>query len=150
MQNILTNIFCVLFLFMLVSCTNKPHTEIVSASIEEGIWTGDIRQSIAGYRPVRIDFIVYDFKNIPPVGNDKDCSEITKWFVDYAHCYQYGKELERSYYYYHESEFRKGKSCKITVFYQIPDDGLFKDLSFRFDLDGFNALYEGEFANNVD
>jgi hypothetical protein len=131
-------------------CKGTSRTEIISATIEKNIATGDIWQTIEGYRPARIDFIIYNFGNIPSVEDSKDCSQVTKWFVDYTHCYQNGQEIERSYYYYHDDEFKKEKKCKITVFYQIPDDGKFEDLRFVFGLDGFEISYDGEFINNVD
>jgi len=134
---------------LFAGCGDNPRAEIISTTIEESIATGSIWQIIDGYRPARIDFIVYNFGNIPSVDDSKDCSQVTKWFVDYTHCYQAGEELERSYYYYNNDEFKKGAKCKITVFYQIPDDGKFEDLRFIFDLEGFEASYAGEFINNI-
>lgn len=139
----------VLLVLMLTAC-NKPRTEVISATVERGIATsGGITQIIEGYRPVRIEFMVYDFGTLPSVSDPADYKAVSTWLVDFAHCYQNGAELEHSYYYHYEKEFKKGKQCKITAFYQIPDDGNFKGISFRYDLEGLSVSYDGEFTNNV-
>ena len=140
---------CLPVVLLLTSCAKNPRTEIVSSSIETSIATsGGISQIIAGYRPARIDFFVYDFANLPQVEDPGNYKQVTEWLVKYAHGYQNGEEMERSYYYHSEDDFKKGSRCKITVFYQIPDDGLFENVHFRYELDGFEAETDN-FANNV-
>ena len=149
LKNVATIVAC-LAVSIMFSCCSKPHTKVISATVETGVATsGGITQVIDGYRPARIDFIVYDFGQLPSVSDPTDYKAISKWLVDYAHCYQNGSELELSYYYHNEKEFKKGKQCKITVFYQVPDDGIFGGLSFKFDLERLSVSYDGEFTNNV-
>jgi len=138
-------------LLALTACSANPRAEIVSASIERDVaQSGGIFVVIEGYRPARVELMVYDFGNVPSSVDANDYQKVTRWLVDHAHFYQNGKELERYFYYHNEKEFVKGKRCKIVVFYQVPDDGMFKGLSFVFDLDGINAAFDGEFAINIE
>jgi hypothetical protein len=149
MKNGLILIFFLFVMTILAGCGDNPRTEITSSSVENSIATGSITQVIEGYRPARIELMVYDFNDIPKVDDPKDYKQVSSWLVDYAHCYQNGVELQRSYYYHHEDSFKQGKRCKLTVFYQVPDDGQYEGLKFSFDLDGFKANSEGEFNDNV-
>ena len=138
------------FWFVMLTACNKPRTEVISASVEKGIATsGGITQIFEGYRPVRIDIMVYGFGQLPSVSEPDDYKAVSAWLVDFAHCYQNDVELKRSYYYHYKDEFKIGKQCKITAFYQVPDDGTFGGLSFKFDLEGLSVSYDGEFTNNV-
>jgi hypothetical protein len=141
---------CFAVSIMFSGCNTQPHIKVISATIEKGIATsGGITQTIEGYRPVRIDFIIYGFRKLPSVNESVDYKAVSEQLVDFAHCYQNGVELKRSYYYHYEEMFKKGKQCKITAFYQVPDDGIFGGLSFKFNLEGFSASYDGKFTNNV-
>jgi hypothetical protein len=140
---------CLLITAILTGCGDNPRTEITSTSVETSIATGNITQVFQGYRPARIELMVYDFQDRPHVDDPKDYTQVSRWLVDYAHCFQNGAELERSYFYHYKDHFKPGRQCKLTVFYQIPDDGQYEGLKFVFDLDGLKADYEGEFKNNV-
>ena len=142
-------IIFILAMLIVSACNTQPRVVVISATIERGIATsGGITQIIDGYRPARIDFMVYGFGQLPSVSDHADYQSVSRWLVDYARCYQNGVELERSFYYHYESEFKKGKQCKITAFYQVPDDGTFGGISFKFDLEGLAVIYDGEFTNN--
>ena len=149
LKNVATIVAC-LVVSMMLSCCSKPHTKIISTTVETRIDTeGGVAYAFEGYRPARIDFIVYNFGKLPSVSDPTDYKEVSAWLVNYAHCYKNGVELERNYYYHYEDEFKKGKKCKITAFYQVPDDEGFGGLSFKFDLEGLSVSYDGEFTNNV-
>jgi hypothetical protein len=140
----------IIVMTLLIACNEQPRTEVASATIERGIATGGgITQRIEGYKPVRVEFMVYNFGKLLSVSDPADYKEVSRWLVNYAHCYQNGVELERSFFYHYEEEFKEGKRCKITAFYQIPDDGIFEGINFKFNLEGLNVNYDGEFANNV-
>lgn len=140
-----------LFPVLMIGCnSSNPRTEILSTSVEESIATaGGIYQVIDGFRPARIEIMVYDFRKLPQVDDPTDYKAVSKWLVDYARCYQNGQELERSYYYHHEDNFIKGEQCKLTVFYQVPDDEKFDGLKFEYTLPGLEANYTEKFQNNA-
>jgi hypothetical protein len=115
LRNVFTIAICLAGTMMFSGCNIQPCTKVISATIEEGIATsGGITQIFQGYRPVRIEFIVYGFGKLPSVNEPTDYKAVSRWLVDYAHCYQNGIELERSYFYHYEDEGTVQNNCVLS------------------------------------
>ena len=143
---------CLAVSIMFSNCSNKqPRIDMLSASVENSINIGvGTMEPKEGFKLVRLDFIVYDYGQLPTAPKSTSCSVVTYELAQYAHCYQNGVELTRiSTQLSFSEDFKAGEKCKMMILFGVPDDGIFEGLSFKFNLEGLIANYDGEFTNNV-